>query len=280
MRRNAFRRHRWACIAAAAAFSISLRAVDYYVSPDGNDAWSGLRNEQTAVGEDGPFATLARVRDAIRERKAAGALTGPVTVHVRHGIYPLRDTLELTEADSGTPEAPITYRGPRKSRARISGGRAVEKWHRVEEPGVLRRLRAPARAHVLQADLKALGIDSFGDMVSAAKWAQSRPGLEVFFEDAPMTLARWPNTGMAKIAGFPTGAKRKVLWGKTRPNTSVEPAFHYDGEHQASWLGEPAIMLHGYWFWDWADQRYRVASIDPATKTIHLDREHHYGLRK
>ena len=47
-----------------------------------------------------------------------------------------------------------------------------------------------ARPHVVQADLKEQGILQCGEMVTASKWAESQPGLELFFRDQPMTLAR------------------------------------------------------------------------------------------
>jgi hypothetical protein len=45
------------------------------------------------------------------------------------------------------------------------------------------------------------------------------------------------------------------------------------------WAAEPGAMLHGYWFWDWADQRLAVQSIAPDTGEIALDETtpHHYG---
>ncbi|HEY3283559.1 MAG TPA: right-handed parallel beta-helix repeat-containing protein, partial [Armatimonadota bacterium] len=49
------------------------------------------------------------------------------------------------------------------------------------------------------------------------------------------------------------------------------PRFYYEGDRPQRWAKEPDVMLHGYWFWDWADQRYRVASIDGAKGIITLD---------
>ena len=37
-----------------------------YVSPIGNDAWSGLLYEPNADSSDGPFATICAARDALR----------------------------------------------------------------------------------------------------------------------------------------------------------------------------------------------------------------------
>ncbi len=93
-----------------------------------------------------------------------------------------------------------------------------------------------------------------------------------------MTLARWPNTGFVKIP--------KVL-GKTLVDVRGvkgcrEGIFTYEGDRPRRWLGEPDIMLEGYWFWDWSDQRLKVESIDPEKRVIALSAkpEHTYGYRK
>ena len=54
----------------------------FYVSSDGNDAWSGTLREPAT--EDGPFATLTRARDAVRELIKAG-LDNDVCVYICGG---------------------------------------------------------------------------------------------------------------------------------------------------------------------------------------------------
>src|SRR5271157_1941232 len=54
-----------------------------YVSPEGSNAWSGKLAEPNRAKSDGPFATLARARDAIRSMQARQPLHKPVTVYVR-----------------------------------------------------------------------------------------------------------------------------------------------------------------------------------------------------
>ena len=75
----------------------------FYVSPLGNDAWSGKLAEPNRAGTDGPFATLTRARDAIRAMPARQPLRKPVTVYVRGGVYTLNATLVFLPEDSGTP---------------------------------------------------------------------------------------------------------------------------------------------------------------------------------
>ena len=94
-----------------------LPAATLHVAPDGNDAWSGKPERPNAAGTDGPLATLAGARDAVRRLKAQGPLKEAVHVSVAAGTYPLTETLVFEPQDSGTSQAPIVYqaagaRGP------------------------------------------------------------------------------------------------------------------------------------------------------------------------
>ncbi len=66
----------------------------FYVAVNGKDGWSGTLAEPNADGTDGPFATLERARDAMRDSDID-------TTYVREGTYRLTKTLELTAADNG-----------------------------------------------------------------------------------------------------------------------------------------------------------------------------------
>ena len=84
--------------------------VVYYVAPMGNDAWSGRQANPVRDGTDGPFASVARARDAVRALKARrGGLRRPVRILIRGGRYELPETLRFGPEDSGTAETPITY---------------------------------------------------------------------------------------------------------------------------------------------------------------------------
>jgi hypothetical protein len=97
----------------------------YYVAPTGNDAWSGTLPAPNADGTDGPYATLARARDAVRELKAHGPLSAPVTVMVRGGTYYLAETLVYTPEDGGTDRCPISYVAYPDESPVISGGHEI-----------------------------------------------------------------------------------------------------------------------------------------------------------
>ena len=85
----------------------------FFVATEGNDAWSGTLPATNAAKTDGPFATLQRAREAVRQYKRSPGLHQPVTVEVRAGTYVLSETLTFTAEDSGTAECPVTFRAIR-----------------------------------------------------------------------------------------------------------------------------------------------------------------------
>ncbi|MGQ9514472.1 MAG: hypothetical protein ACUVTL_05420 [Thermoproteota archaeon] len=58
----------------------------------------------------------------------------------------------------------------------------------------------------MQTDLKAQGITNFGALRWHGFGCPIQPSwLELFFEDEPMQIARWPNGEWMKIVGVPAG---------------------------------------------------------------------------
>ncbi len=105
--------------------------VIFYVSPKGNDAWSGKLSQPNKTHTDGPFATLSRARDAIRELKEKqGGLKQPVIVFLRGGLYFLPEPFVLGPEDSGTKECPILYTAYKDEKPIISGGKLISNWKR------------------------------------------------------------------------------------------------------------------------------------------------------
>jgi len=245
--------------------------LDLYVAPTGHNEWSGRCAEVSAERTDGPFATLERARDEIRRIKRQGSLpAGGVTVRILGGDYFLNDTFELADEDSGTVEAPVVYRAHSDERTRLIGGRQITNFKPVSDPLIRQRLDTSARAHVRMADLKALGITDYGDAVAAGK------RFELFFQERPMTLARWPDDGFIKIVEV-VGQKPHSIHGL---KGNKEGKFTYEGDRPKRWIGEDDIRLHGFWFWDWSDAYQKVKAIDTEQRIIStVPPYHHYGYR-
>lgn len=92
----------------------------WYVSPQGNDAWSGKLEAPNADRTDGPLASLER---AVAASRQAG--TGPRRVALLPGEHAVTKTITLTDADAG-----FTLEGLGKERPLLHGGRLLTNWRR------------------------------------------------------------------------------------------------------------------------------------------------------
>ena len=213
-----------------------------YISPQGHDSAPG--------GKASPLATLAGARDRLRILKRVGKVPKEgVTVWLRAGTYFQRETFALTAADDVSP-APVTYAAYSGEAVRLTGGWEVAGWKPVTDASILGRLDPAARGHVLQTDLKAQGITDYGQMTPRGFGSPVTPaGLELFFADVPMTLARWPNVGQwAHIAG----------------TTADQAAGHfaYAGDRPERWAKAEDAWVYGYWKFDWADSYTKITGIN------------------
>lgn len=213
-----------------------------YISPQGHDSALG--------GKASPLATLAGARDRLRILKRVGKVPKEgVTVWLRAGTYFQRETFALTAADDVSP-APVTYAAYSGEAVRLTGGWEVAGWKPVTDASILGRLDPAARGHVLQTDLKAQGITDYGQMTPRGFGSPVTPaGLELFFADVPMTLARWPNVGQwAHIAG----------------TTADQAADHfaYAGDRPERWAKAEDAWVYGYWKFDWADSYTKITGIN------------------
>ena len=128
---------------------LSAQSADFFIAPNGSDQWSGTLAETDAAGTDGPFATLERARDAVRELKQSK--TEDIVVLIRGGTYRLNQTVVFGLSDSPKGDATITYAAWPDEQPIFSAGKEVEGWVKVTEelPG----LPEPARGKVLVTDV-------------------------------------------------------------------------------------------------------------------------------
>lgn len=103
--------------------------ADFYVSTKGSDAWSGTLPESNSQQTDGPFATLERARDAVRE--SGKSHSGNVLVLVRGGTYRLRKTIVFGLQDSGRGDSTITYAAYPDETPVFSSGQEIKNWKTV-----------------------------------------------------------------------------------------------------------------------------------------------------
>ena len=242
----------------------------FYVSPAGNDKSNG-----TAAA---PIATLSKAQLLIKKFKSANPnYEGDIVVHIGAGNYELKEGFKLDEAITGSKQTPIIWRGVNKDKVIISGGKKIKgsAFKKVYNPAILMRVGKTAAAALYQVPLKQQGILNYGKHQSYGHGQPVVPApLELFFNNEPLTLAHYPNSGSIKIG--------KVIDKGSVPrigDTSNRGAlFEYTDTRHAKWAGQTDIWLQGTFNYGFADDNINIETIDTLQKQIKLVTPHIYGL--
>ena len=236
-----------------------------YVSTLGNDSWSGKLMQPNQDKTDGPFATLEGARNAIRKLKEIKKLPkGNVIVEIQGGVYELPGAFELEEKDGGADSrSRLIYLGQKGSEVRLVGGKNLTKWELVTDKDVLGKFSPDVRDKIFQTDLSAAGVNDFGSPAGG--------GTELFFNDKPMWISRYPNKGFIKITGLLNEDPVKI---RSTKGDKVGK-FKYDDPRVAQWEKEKDAWVHGYWYFDWSEQRHKIAKIDAVKKIIEVVPPYH-----
>ncbi len=195
-------------VAASAPASADETAL--YVSPAGNDSWTGK-----SLGK--PFATIARARDEIRALKKSG-LRKPVTVHIAGGRYEIAEPLVFTPEDSGTEYFPVVYKADSGENPLISGGRIITGWKK-------------GRNGLWFAELPD---------VRAGNWTFR----QLYVNGDTRLRARLPKTGFYRIAGLPDGSFENTPW--INPSARFQYA---PGDINPQWTNIGDIEIVALHFW-------------------------------
>lgn len=212
------------------------KEVYFYVSTEGSDTWSGRAAEPNRTRTDGPFRTLARARDAVRQMKVQHTLSEPVTVFVRQGRYDLAAPLIFTPDDSGTNRAPVVYAAYPGEVPMVSGGREIAGW----KPATGAKL--PAAHGVWMTDVPE---------VKEGKWYFH----ELFVNGGRRQRARSPNTGFFRVDG------------KVSAGNPAQFKYH-DADLQPQWARQDDVEVVG--LQKWAEFRLPIRTVDDTQHTVIL----------
>jgi hypothetical protein len=135
--------------ALACALILPIGAAEFWVSPDGNDADSGTK--------ENPLASVALALRKARELRRLNQVptNEPVRIVLRGGNYPLTSPLLVRPEDSGSASSPTVIEAAPGEKPVLSGGVSITGWRKVREriPGLL----SAARGEVWAADAPKFG---------------------------------------------------------------------------------------------------------------------------
>lgn len=245
----------------------------YFVAPDGDDVNPGTI--------DAPFATLEAARDALRKRREQqGRATGPAVIFVRGGHYSMRSPLVLEDRDSGrrSPFAPTIIRAYEDEKPIFDGGCRLSNFRPVQEEDRLKRLPENAREHVVVSDLRAAGVEDFGEIVCRGMGRSAYPvppSVDLFAGDRAMTLARWPNTDEAELQ---TGEVHRGA--RDTPEAGQAGEFSFQHERLSRWQSPQDPWMEGKWGRLWASRLVPIEKLDFQAGRIHAGPGSGYGFRQ
>jgi hypothetical protein len=243
-----------------------------FVSPDGNDANSGLRNS--------PFKTLATaLKNAVTRKNNDSSI-----ITLLSGIYKIDNPLFLIGKNSESKDAPIVIRSmaeEAENRAILCGG--VELKPELSQPcgnedfkaGINQRYASKIRSWKFED----VGISD------TAFWSMQNVHNSIipqlFYCNKRMPLARWPNDSFARMDSVLVN--RPVILGSIKGDTVGDFITRVIPRATLKkWEKEmDHAFLHGYWFWDWYDNVELFDSISTPSGVIKAKPPYNgYGYRK
>ena len=131
----------------------NVNGIIFYLSPNGNDSFTGLLPSPNPTNTDGPFLTPFAAQLAVLA--VPRPLAGTVTIYVREGLYELNQTLVLGPGSGGdSPDSSVLWtKYPSDSgQAIFSGGVRISNWTETSQPGIYKAnlpMSAPIRSRSL-----------------------------------------------------------------------------------------------------------------------------------
>ncbi len=219
-------------------------AKDFFVSPNGSDSANGVSSEIDPQG--GPFLTLFRAQQAIRDLKTAGQFTEPVTVHIAPGNYYFSKPLAFDIRDAGVSGREVTWRAD-QGKVFLSTGMALNNCRKN-------------KLNLWECPLTPQQIVAEPYPPDTVKKNYFTP-FHLYVDGRHFHVARWPNHDWAHI-GLPLAADNKRF-------SSLEalPDLAATGAQINIFAGN-----------DWLDEIIDVANILPTDNTIELVRPTAYPL--
>ena len=187
------------------------RTGDFYVAVNGSDRWSGQLDQPNRTSTDGPFATLARARDAVRALKRRGDKQD-ILVLIRGGVYSLKETVVFALEDSAPAGGTITYAAYGDETPVFTSAVPIVGWIKPEHPSPL--LPEIARDLVWTADVPAglPNVLTLYDGNNRLRRAWSKPFRPVAFAEAttPPNQIAFPSGAMKNWPDLRNGELRVI----------------------------------------------------------------------
>ncbi len=227
-----------------------------------------------APGGDGsyerPYIGVEKAVEAARQAKRGGF---PVNVIFKEGSYFFDKTIELTDLDSGTANAPITFKAEEGADVTFTGAKKLKasNFKPVTDPNITRRLHKNAKDKILQWKFSDNEIPrNLSDFTynhrNGIGVTMALPFPNIYINGKEQQLAKWPNGDYAYIEESTPG-KSASKGG----DTESPGAIHFKNSEPLRWLEaveEGHVFADGQFGVYWAGEAIPIASIDVEENKI------------
>ncbi len=212
-----------------------------YVSPDGDDAWSGKRATANRSRSDGPLRTPQRALQLLLQSDPA-----PTEIRLRGGVYFLQAPILITPEHTEKAQGKLTIAAYKNEQPILSGGQRITGWKQSEWNGKT----------VWVADLPA---------VREGKWYFR----QLFINGQRAVRARYPNRGYLKVEALPDSTpdwfqghmRFRYREGDIPPLSALE-----EGE---------ALVFNR-----WVENRLPLKAIDPQERILSFGKRSTFALQE
>lgn len=263
------------CVATLAAFAMSfVYGAEIYISPKGSDSKGD--GSKTA-----PYASLAQACERAKQLKQTSVSSEIIALEGDYFFKSDKDTIKLNDSLSGSSATPLKIRG--EGKVNFIGGVRIP-WNDlklVTDRAVLNKLPKEVSGKLFSIDLKKYGISDCGKMGTRGFGVRNPyPGMEVFFSDMELVLARYPNSGAMNWkktidAGYKTSSEEKDKNGEKRGGT-----IEYSDSRHDRWANCEDVWLSGIFHYGWAYNCVKVKKINPEKKQLVIETALPYGVRE
>ncbi len=236
---------------------------ELYVSPAGNDLWSGRCAAIPKQGTEGPLATIPEAIRAARVWRQEHP-EAAVRIHLRGGSYYLDKPLELDPRDGGIepekirgncrvgPERPLVIAGYKKEKPVISGGREIGGFSQAKLKG------------------KTVWVTDIAEVASGALYFR-----QLFVNDERRQRPRWSRPG-ASSSEFATISQLAPGPEADSWKTGYNDRFHFHEGDIDDWhnLADVELVLLQVWI----ESRLWLQSVDLQQQLVTFDRFSTSGL--
>ncbi len=251
---------------------------------------NGTKNDANNI-----FTTIGDAINKINQLKSSGVPypNDGITIILHEGVYNRTATLYFLQSEgwmnkSWRPEEskPVTFKAAEGEDVSISGAKPVTpNFTPATQEEKNRLVDVAARDHLVKIDLKAQGLEGFGEytlpgsfqLTPFVKTATTNAYMpELIINGKVMQLSRYPNKGdnnilVDKIIHLGSDVESWTDAQKNNPPANLlNDGFVIQPTNKRflNWTKAENAIMYGYWGYSWADQAIPISEINEENGTI------------